>query len=198
MQFAEPVLLEPALHAPLAALRAATRDHHLRLDRLLDLRRLGDAARYATMLQAFDGFLPAWEAAVAAGLPAARQPWLQARSRRHFVARDLQVLGIAASTRSVQLKPIASEAAAWGSLYVMEGSALGGQVITRSLAAHGLRPDTGAAYFHGWGESTGAMWREFRQLLEQELATPAALSLACASACATFDDVSALLKGALA
>ncbi|MEJ5988814.1 biliverdin-producing heme oxygenase [Ramlibacter sp. PS3R-8] len=198
MQFAEPALLEPGLHAPLAALRAATRDHHLRLDRLMDLRLLGDAARYATVLQAFDGFLSAWESTVAAGLPAARQPWLQARSRRHFVARDLQVLGIAASTLPVQLTPIATGAAAWGSLYVMEGSALGGRVIARALAAQGLRPDTGAAYFHGWGESTGPMWREFRQLLEQELATPAAVSLACAGACATFDDFSALLEGALA
>ena len=197
LQSAEPALLEADLHAPLPALRAATRGHHDRLDRLMDLRRLGERTRYASVLQVFDRFLPAWESAVLAALPAVRHPWLQARTRRHFVARDLQALGIAASARSVQVAPMATEAAAWGSLYVMEGSALGGQVVTRALAAHGLRPETGAAYFHGWGESTGAMWREFREHLERELETPEALSHACTSACATFDSLAGLLEDAL-
>ena len=197
MKSADPVLLEASLHAPLPVLRAATRGHHDRIDRLMDLRRLGERTRYASVLQVFDRFLPAWEAAVLAALPTVRHPWLQARTRRHFVARDLQALGIAASARSVHVAPMVTEAAAWGSLYVMEGSALGGQVITRALAAHGLRPDTGAAYFHGWGESTGAMWREFREQLQRELETPEALSLACASACATFDSLAGLLEDAL-
>lgn len=197
MQSAEPALLEADLHAPLPALRAATRGHHDRLDRLMDLRRLGERSRYGRVLQVFDRFLPAWESAVLAALPAVRHPWLQARTRRHFVARDLQALGIKASARPLHIAPMATEAAAWGSLYVMEGSALGGQVITRALAAHGLRPETGAAYFHGWGEATGAMWREFREQLERELETPAALLLACAGACATFDSLAGLLEDAL-
>jgi heme oxygenase (biliverdin-IX-beta and delta-forming) len=69
----------------------------------------------------------------------------------------------------------------------MEGSALGGQVITRSLADAGLRPDRGAAYFHGWGPATGAMWKEVRTLLDQQLADPDTLAQACDGACATFD-----------
>lgn len=163
----------------------------------MDLRRLGEPARYARVLQAFAAFLPVWEAAMFAALPEDRHGWLRARSRRAFLARDLHALGVATPLQPVQFRSVSSEAGAWGSLYVMEGSALGGQVITRSLAAHGLRPEAGSAYFHGWGPSTGAMWREFREQLACELASPQALRLACASACATFETLAALLEDAL-
>ena len=192
-----PALSAAASNAPLSALRAATRSHHDRLDRLMDLRRLGEHDRYTHVLQVFDGFLPAWEAAVLAALPSRWHDWLSSRSRRPFLARDLQALGAAGTPAAARVAPLGSEAAAWGSLYVLEGSALGGQVITRALAARGWQPDNGAAYFHGWGGSTGAMWREFRHLLESELRAPDSLSLACASACQTFDTLTGLLEHAL-
>jgi heme oxygenase (biliverdin-IX-beta and delta-forming) len=192
-----PVLLEAELQSPLPALRAATRGPHDRIDRLMDLRRLCEPSRYARVLQVFDAFLPAWETAVLDALPRQWHGWLRARSRRPFLARDLQALGIATHARRLELAPLRSEAAAWGSLYVIEGSALGGQVITRALAAEGLRPEAGAAYFHGWGDSTGGMWRDFRQLLDRELQEPAALSQACESACQTFETLSGLLEQAL-
>lgn len=163
----------------------------------MDLRRLGERARYAAVLQVFARFLPAWEAAMLAALPGDRHGWFRARSRLPFLARDLRALGLAAPVPPARVGPLAGEAAAWGSLYVIEGSALGGQVITRALAAHGLRPDAGAAYFHGWGPSTAAMWREFRQELACGLGSPEALRVASASACATFETLSALLEDAL-
>jgi heme oxygenase len=186
------------LPLPLSALRAATRGRHDRLDRLMDLRRLGERPRYIRVLQAFDAFLPAWEDAVLAALPPPWHGWLQQRSRRPFLSRDLQALATSPSPCPVAFAPLAGAAAAWGSLYVIEGSALGGQVITRALAAHGLHPEAGAAYFHGWGDATGAMWREFRQLLERELHAPEALAAACDSACHTFDTLTGLMEEALA
>jgi heme oxygenase len=179
---------------PLATLRAATHDHHERIDRLMDVERMRDAAHYATVLQVFDGFLAGWEPAVAAALPARGQAWLRARSRRPFLRRDLQALGLAG--RPAADLAFTSEAAAWGSVYVLEGSALGGRVITRTLADAGIDADHGAAYFHGWGGATGAMWREARELLAAELATPAALAQACEGARRTFDTLSALLEKA--
>lgn len=163
----------------------------------MDLRCLAEPRRYARVLQVFGAFLPAWESAVCAALPPRWHAWLRSRSRRDFLARDLHALGIAVPARSVALPPMAGEAAAWGSLYVMEGSALGGQVITRALSAQGLRPEAGAAYFHGWGDATGGMWRDFRRLLERELRQPEGLPQACESACATFDALSELLEHAL-
>ena len=50
-------------------------------------------------------------------------------------------------------------------MYVMEGSTLGGQVITRQLAQAGI---AGRSYFTGYAEQTGPMWKRFCQLLTEE------------------------------
>lgn len=181
-------------HRPdaLAALRSATREHHDRVDRLMDLQRMQQPAHYARVLQVLDVFLAAWEPAVAAALPQRWQGWLRQRSRRPFLRADLHALGIAARP-PIQVPALRSESAAWGSIYVMEGSALGGQFISRSLAQAGVPPTHGGAYFHGWGEATGPMWREVRGLLVSELDSGAAVSHACEAAQETFDTLSHLL-----
>jgi len=191
------VLSRPPASAggPLSALRAATRPHHDRIDALINLRRLQERGHYRRVLQVLDAFLAAWEPAVANALPQRRE-WLHARSRRPFLQQDLCVIGASGGVAAT-IAPMPSAAAAWGSVYVIEGSALGGTMISRSLAAAGLGPDRGAAYFHGWGEATGRMWREVRGLLETELAHPDALAQACAGARTTFDTLSALLEQAL-
>ena len=157
-----------------------------------------DRGHYARVLQVFDAFLAAWEPAMLAMLPPGRREWLRARSRRPFLQLDLQALDAAADTGpAVCLPRLPNAAAAWGSAYVMEGSALGGQVITRHLAEAGSQHAGAAAYFHGWGDATGAMWREFRGVLASELAAPAALDDACTAACDTFDRLTHLLESAL-
>jgi heme oxygenase len=55
-----------------------------------------------------------------------------------------------------------------GAMYVIEGSTLGGQYIARHVEhALGLFPGNGDAYFRGFGDRTGSMWREFQDALEQ-------------------------------
>lgn len=163
----------------------------------MNLRRLHDPRRYARVLQVFDSFLASWEPAVAAALPAAWRSWLRERSRRPFLRQDLSALGVPRAAEAAPLPALRTAAAAWGSIYVMEGSALGGQLITRSLAEAGLHPHSGTAYFHGWGEATGAMWREFRATLESQLYDATAVAEACDAACRTFDTLSNLLESAL-
>ena len=156
-----------------------------------------DPRHYARILQVLDAFLAAWEPAVAAALPPAWHDWLAARSRRPFLQRDLAALRIAPAAFEARPPHLQGPAAAWGSLYVIEGSALGGQVITRSLAEAGLYPHRGAAYFHGWGAATPGMWRDFRAALERQLTGPAALGPACDAPCRTFDVLSNLMESAL-
>lgn len=153
-----------------------------------------DPVHYAGVLQVLDAFLAAWEPAVAAALPPPWGEWLRARSRRPFLRRDLRALSVPALDRVPALPPLPSAAAAWGSVYVLEGSALGGQVITRSLAEAGIHPHNGAAYFHGWGDATGRMWREVRGLLQAQLGAPGSLAEACQAARQTFDALSNLLE----
>ena len=70
-------------------------------------------------------------------------------------------------------------ASAWGALYVMEGSTLGGQHILRALETselarrEGLTRVSGLAYFTGYANRTGEMWRGFLSALgEADAADP--------------------------
>jgi len=186
----------PPAHEPadvVAVLRHATRAHHDRLDQLMDLPRMGERAHYGRVLQVFAAFLAAWEPAMVVALPEPWRAWLQARSRHPFLKHDLHQLRLCAPVPAA-LPPFAHGGAAWGSVYVMEGSALGGQFIGRRLAQAGLHAGSGAAFFHGWGEATAGLWRETRGVLAGQLADPAALEQACDGARSTFDTLSRLLE----
>ena len=53
-------------------------------------------------------------------------------------------------------------ASAWGVLYVLEGSTLGGQILSRRLRdALGLETSSGARFLNPYGERTGSMWKGF-------------------------------------
>lgn len=183
----------PLAADPLAALRGATREQHARVDRLMDLQRMRDPDHYGTVLQVLDGFLASWEPAAVAALPARWQRWLQARSRRPFLQQDLRHLGLPAVPAAPPLA-VGSAAAAWGTVYVVEGSALGSRFIHRWLARSGLYADGGTAYFRGWGEATEPMWSEVRALLQSELDSAVAIAPACEAARQTFDSLSVLLE----
>ena len=54
----------------------------------------------------------------------------------------------------------------FGSLYVIEGSTLGGQVISRHLKQQfDLDETNGAAFFSGYGKETGKMWNGYRDAI---------------------------------
>jgi heme oxygenase len=77
-------------------------------------------------------------------------------------------------------------ASALGSLYVMEGSTLGGRIIEKNLLLRlRLLPETGGSYFAGYGKRTGQMWRDFLNRLATAPLTDVAQIKIGASA--TFD-----------
>jgi heme oxygenase len=73
---------------------------------------------------------------------------------------------------------------------VVEGSTLGGQVISRQLAKANI---TLRSYFSGYGERTGPLWKAFCQLLSQE-ATPDSQTEIVQSASLTFQKLNAWLN----
>ncbi len=179
----------------LPRLRRCTRPLHDDIEALLGLEAPMPIARYGRILRGFHEFLQLWEPRVRHALPAALRPWFDGRGRASFAARDITALSVpddaplrAAARASQQRMLLDSPAAAMGSLYVIEGSALGGRVLTpRLLAAHGLTPERGAAYFNGFGAQTGAMWHEFRQFADAQAGQDAASrTAACRAAVQTF------------
>ena len=123
-----------------------------------------DLDTYRDLVAGFYGFVQPLEQQLALHAPQLSGIHLQERSKTSLLERDLQELGIAARLvpRCAALPDLEDEAAAWGCLYVMEGSTLGGRVIASALGRSlGLGAENGAAYFSGYGARTGELWREF-------------------------------------
>jgi heme oxygenase len=184
----------PPADALLTDLRTSTRPLHDDIEALLALEGPMDLGRYQAIISGFHGFLRQWEQDLLVALPPALQDWFAERRRARFAADDLAYLATLglperhAEPAAQPALPDASLASVFGSLYVIEGSALGGQVITPRLQRDmGLAPGRGASYFHGYGPRTGAMWREFREKAVAEVGSePAGRRAATEAAQATF------------
>lgn len=91
-----------------------------------------------------------------------------ARRNTPRLSADLQTLGLTEKAISEielvnTLPALDSSEKIFGSLYVVEGSTLGGQLISRHLKEKfGLTETDGAAFFSGYGKETGKMWNEFK------------------------------------
>ena len=172
----------------LAHLRLATRAAHDRLEGASGLMDGDlDLAAYRGRLQRFHGFWRGWQPLIAARL--AEEALLGPRRRLHLLANDLAFLGLSrAAIEALPVCPVPAledAAAAIGSLYVMEGSTLGGRVILGHAGRRLGLTDAGCSYFRGYGNATGAMWRAF--LARLELCPMDQADRVASGATATFD-----------
>ncbi len=170
--------MEPILEA----LRVATRELHAALDR--SVVPLDSVDNYRSFLRG--SFL------AVAPLEAQLEPWLAPGSR--WVARapllraDLNDLGDEADTIAPQSTlTIASPGEAFGVRYVVEGSALGGAVLARSVE-QALGKSAPTRYLTVHGGELGSRWRAFMNELSEwdKTATSAEKTQACDTASAVF------------
>lgn len=150
-------------------LRLHTRAQHERIEAALDIpasiRNYND---YVRLLGAFYGFYLPLETALFLHEAALSDIGvkLSVRRKAHRVRDDLQSLRV--SGEAIDKLALCSSPAlptwrhALGSLYVVEGSTLGGQVIARQLRHHlNLQPHLHLRFFLAYGPRTGTMWRAF-------------------------------------
>lgn len=95
---------------------------------------------------------------------------LSKRRRLPLLKTDLQKLGATRELEDIPkwqgLPSLDTIGEAFGSLYVIEGSSLGGQVILRHLKTRlGLDSENGASFFDIYGSETGKMWKEFGEII---------------------------------
>jgi heme oxygenase (biliverdin-IX-beta and delta-forming) len=154
-------------------LRAETAAAHEAVDAAYGGFALADPVSYAAFLRAHARALPAVEQALAGwALPT----W---RPRTEALAADLADLGVPAPEPYAMSRP-GEAAAAWGMLYVIEGSRLGGAMLERQVAA-GL-PRRYLASRHLPGE-----WRALLAALDAAATDDAWTERAVTAARATFD-----------
>ena len=161
-------------------LRAATRQEHEATEASVPL--MSQQLTREEYVRSLRGFLRAvgmWDAWAETHCPTPLRALLRGRQRSALLRGDLQALGAtepaAHDDKALAQAPWIAhpaqdeadfEAMFLGAMYVVEGSTLGGQYIARHVeeVLH-LQPGNGNAYFRGYGEDTGARWREFKATL---------------------------------
>jgi len=175
-------------------LRGQTRERHAAVEARLPL--VDPAltrAAYEEILTRFYGFyLPLEGRLLAVSFWTEIGFVVEARRKVARLEQDLQQLRAAAELARLpmcaELPEIASPAQALGCLYVMEGATLGGQVITRQLQKNlGITPETGGAFFAGYGAETGSRWKEFGAMITAQAPRLGQDGVIVASANRTFE-----------
>jgi heme oxygenase (biliverdin-IX-beta and delta-forming) len=127
-----------------------------------------DTAQYVQCLQRIFGVVAAWEDHAAEVAPQWLRPALTARQRKPLLELDLAWFGVTKHDETRPALPKMDDLASlFGTMYVMEGSTLGGQFIARHVETtlH-LTEGRGNSYFRGHGNRTGLMWKEFCEMLK--------------------------------
>ena len=152
----------------LGKLKEATRTQHENLENTVDvMNNMFSLDNYKTLLTKFYRFYAAIEPKVAANDLLSAGFDVSARRKLPLLEKDLTALGIFENVQKetapwTDLPALDSTAKAFGSLYVMEGATLGGQIIMRHLKQHlDLTPENGGAFFNSYGANVGPMWKEF-------------------------------------
>ena len=173
------------------ALKHRTIEAHQELESLLipKLHVVHTKDEYAQLLATFYGYFAPVEKLIEQFITPNLLPDIKQRRKAVYLLHDLTRLDEV--SKSLALSPhlpqIENEAQAWGALYVLEGSTLGGRGITKMLLKQcpQLKVDE-LSFFNGYGEATGPMWISFQKTLNNLVYTSQELSLVVASANNTF------------
>lgn len=175
----------------LTTLKEATHSRHVALEAcspLLDQQL--SINEYKLLLKKFFSYYAPLERRLVA-LPPARLGAFRYsdRQKTRWLVQDLVALNktltsVAEFDPSPILPTLSTSGQVWGCLYVIEGATLGGKIISSHLRNNlGLGVTSGAAFFHGYGSQTGALWKTFCASLTDHVAQ--------------IDDVDQIVLGAL-
>lgn len=161
------------------SVRQATARLHRQLEAVMDLDRMtASKPAYRSVLSRLFGIHSAIDAALF-HFDSTAVLGFGARRRSDDLVVDLLALGLdrqalrgLPEAPPLPLPERAAEIA--GYLYVVEGSALGGTVISQVLRRRlGIGPETGGRFFFGAGAATAARWRAFLAAAEAQVGSAA-------------------------
>jgi len=129
---------------------------------------------YTTILQSFYTFYLPIEKAIQQQISSSILPDIEKRRTAKLIADDLAFLGVPVNKQYCDHLPeIKNTTQAFGVMYVLEGSTLGGKMIAKMLARNSVYPIPSGAlnFFQGYKEETGIMWTNFVNVLNQQTDT---------------------------
>ena len=154
-------------------LKQETAVSHVRTENILSptLATIHSFDDYASILKMFYGYFHPLESIIRSYITPGILEDIDERRNSSFIINDLKAIGYSTESLALctQLPNINSSLAALGAMYVLEGSTLGGRMISRMLMKNALVPfdDSNLHFFNGYKESTGKRWTSFLSVLEE-------------------------------
>jgi heme oxygenase len=187
------------MEKPMVAMRlkAETLQSHEDLEKHPNLIAMGEGEMtldgYADILRRF---YPFWEAVEQSaynfeGVKSVL-PDIEDRKLSANLLADLKALNVEPAPSYHGINWVTDLASAMGTIYVIEGSTLGGRVIVKRVMEQlKLTPQNGCSYYFGYGAETGAKWKGFMDGLAACNFSDAEADQVVAAATKTFDALNA-------
>ncbi|WP_207426838.1 biliverdin-producing heme oxygenase [Pedobacter sp. SYSU D00535] len=151
-------------------LKEYTLESHQQLEKVLiqDLKSLTSISDYYLILRKFYGFIAPLEFQIEQFVDVQLLPDFHIRRKASSLIEDIKSLNCSVDNLSLSphLPEISNKYQALGALYVIEGSTLGGQIISGMLKTKLGLTSKGMTFFEGYGEHTAKMWDEFKSVLD--------------------------------
>ena len=151
-----------------------TKSSHRQLEKVMvkQLRAIQTNEDYIKLLQLFYSYFGALEDEIGQYLKADQFREDFQRRKASRLIEDIKALGGRPEKKAKQadLPVIENRLQAFGALYVIEGSTLGGQVIVKMLERQmTTNRKSGFTFFNGYGEETAKRWTSFKNLLDEQV-----------------------------
>ncbi|MGF7077701.1 biliverdin-producing heme oxygenase [Mucilaginibacter sp. UYCu711] len=171
-------------------LKGRTSGAHQELEKVLvrRMRAMRGLEDYIQLLQSFYGYFGALEDRINFFIGRAELPDYLLRRKSESLAKDIISLGGKVPDKAGvdNIPMIENYLQAFGALYVMEGSTLGGQIITQMLTKQLRLQDKGLLFFSSYGEHLETMWATFKMTLNRQATSNAEAEIVILAADATF------------
>ncbi|MFD1166312.1 biliverdin-producing heme oxygenase [Sphingobacterium daejeonense] len=130
------------------------------------IKKIENEADYAELLKGFYAYFKAVEDETGKFITTEVLPDKDNRRNSSYIERDIKSLGHDLSNLPQAIAPtVHSELEALSSLYVLEGSIMGGPYIVQMLRKIGI--ERGFSFFEGYGDQSEAMWTGFTEVLNR-------------------------------
>lgn len=173
-------------------LKKNTLHSHQQLEKMLvgRMKAIRSKEDYVKLLQLFYSYFGGLETLIDKYIGKSELNDYEERRKTQALANDIETLGgkLMPKANAENLPEINNVLQAYGALYVIEGSTLGGKIISKMMAQQlGLNGGKGLSFFNGYGEDTDNKWEYFKNALNKLTKSSDKDKLVTDSANETFD-----------
>lgn len=175
----------------MAVLKHSTKEAHVQTERVLIpyLKNISRNEDYIRILKIFYGFYRPVQHSIDCFINESNLPDKAKRRKAAWILDDLLLAGDSTTPEICASIPVlTNKAQAFGALYVLEGSTLGGEIIVQMLKKNTSLhlPPNAFSFFAAYGENNSSMWKDFGEHLENAVTAEPELQAATDAANETF------------